>query len=93
MKQGLKNWFFRLLGKDPEGVVVTFCTGDPELCRRMVEEVHRCVEIALIQPGARADNDGDKIIPAFVDLPLPRRISDLIALRRACARQCVVATV
>lgn len=39
MKQRLKRWIFDLLGKDPEAVVVTFCTGDPGLCRRMAEEV------------------------------------------------------
>lgn len=43
MKQRLKRWLFRLLGKDPEGVVVTFCTGPPELCNRMAEEVRRLV--------------------------------------------------
>ncbi len=43
MKQRLKRWIFGLLGKDPEAVVVTFCSGDPELCRRMVEEVRRLV--------------------------------------------------
>src|SRR5439155_12323362 len=37
------EWFFRLLGKDPEGVVVTFFTGEAELCRRMVEEVRGLV--------------------------------------------------
>jgi glycosyltransferase involved in cell wall biosynthesis len=35
----LKKWVFRLLGKDPEAVVVTFCTGDAALCEEMVEEV------------------------------------------------------
>ena len=39
MKQLLKRWIFGLLGKDPEAVVVAFVTGDPELCRRMAEEV------------------------------------------------------
>jgi polysaccharide biosynthesis protein PslH len=39
MKQRLKRWIFRLLGKDPEAVVVAFCTGDRDLCSRMVEEV------------------------------------------------------
>jgi len=39
MKQRLKRWIFGLLGKHPEAVVVTFETGDPELCRRMAEEV------------------------------------------------------
>jgi hypothetical protein len=37
------NWTYRLLGKDPQAVVVTFFTGDPELCRRMTEEVKRLV--------------------------------------------------
>ena len=39
MKQRVKNWTYRLLGKDPEAVVVTFFTGDPQLCRRMAAEV------------------------------------------------------
>jgi hypothetical protein len=38
----MKNWAYRLRGKDPEAVVVTFFTGDPQLCRRMAKEVsHR----------------------------------------------------
>ena len=43
VKQRLKRWIFGLLGKDPEAVVVTFCTGDAELCRRMAEEVQALV--------------------------------------------------
>ena len=43
MKQRLKRWLFSLLGKDPEAVVVTFTTGDAELCRRMAEEVRALV--------------------------------------------------
>lgn len=43
MKQWLKKWLFKLLRKDPEAVVVTFSTGDPELCRRMAEEVRQLV--------------------------------------------------
>ena len=43
MKQKLKRWIFGLLGKDPEAVVVTFCTGDAELCRRMAEEIRALV--------------------------------------------------
>jgi glycosyltransferase involved in cell wall biosynthesis len=39
----MKQWIFRLLGKGPEVVVVTFCSGDPGLCRRMVEEVRSLV--------------------------------------------------
>jgi len=43
VKQRVKRWLFRLLGKDPEAVVVTFQTGDPELCRRISDEVQRLV--------------------------------------------------
>ncbi len=39
VKQRFKRWIFGLLGKDPEAVVVTFSTGDADLCRRMAEEV------------------------------------------------------
>jgi glycosyltransferase involved in cell wall biosynthesis len=39
----LKHLLFRLLGKSPEAVVVTFCSGDPELCRRMAEEIRSLV--------------------------------------------------
>ena len=43
MKQRLKALLFRLLRKDPEAVVVTFATGDPEFSRRMAEEVRALV--------------------------------------------------
>jgi glycosyltransferase involved in cell wall biosynthesis len=43
VKPWFKKWVFRLLGKDPEAVVVTFYTGDPELCRRMAEEAESLV--------------------------------------------------
>jgi glycosyltransferase involved in cell wall biosynthesis len=43
LPQRLKHLLFRLLGKGPEAVVVTFCSGDPELCRRMAEEVRSLV--------------------------------------------------
>jgi len=43
VKQRIKRWIFGLIGKDPEAVVVTFCTGDAELCRRMAEEVRGLV--------------------------------------------------
>ena len=39
----MKQWIFRLLGKGPEAVVVTFCSGDADLCRRMAEEVRSLV--------------------------------------------------
>ena len=43
VKQRLKRWFFRLLGKDPDAVVVSFVTGDPALCERMIAEVRALV--------------------------------------------------
>ena len=43
VKERLKQWIFRLLGKDPDAVVVTFCTGDEVLCRRMADEVRALV--------------------------------------------------
>lgn len=43
MKARLKAWLFRLLGKDPDAVVVSFVTGDPALCARMVDEVRGLV--------------------------------------------------
>jgi glycosyltransferase involved in cell wall biosynthesis len=43
MKQRLKRWIFGLLGKDPEAVVAIFCSGEPEPCRRMTEEVRALV--------------------------------------------------
>jgi len=39
----MKQWIFRLLRKGPEAVVVTFSSGDAELCRRMAEEVRSLV--------------------------------------------------
>ena len=43
MKQRLKRWIFGMLGKDPEAVVAIFCSGEPEACRRMMEEVRALV--------------------------------------------------
>jgi polysaccharide biosynthesis protein PslH len=43
LKQRIKRWLFGVLGKDPEAVVVAFCTGDADLCRRMVDEVRALV--------------------------------------------------
>ncbi len=43
MKQRLKTWLFRLLRKDPEAVVATFCSGPEDLARRMAEEVRSLV--------------------------------------------------
>ncbi len=43
MKQWIKKWLFRILGKDPEAVVVTFYTGEAQLCHRMAEEMRQLV--------------------------------------------------
>jgi glycosyltransferase involved in cell wall biosynthesis len=43
LKAWIKRRLFRILGKDPEAVVVAFCTGDAGLCRRMVDEVRALV--------------------------------------------------
>jgi glycosyltransferase involved in cell wall biosynthesis len=43
LKPWIKRLLFGLLGKDPEAVVVTFCTGDAALCRRMTDEVRALV--------------------------------------------------
>ncbi len=41
MKAAIKRLVFGLLGKEPEAVVVSFLTGDPERARAMVDEVRR----------------------------------------------------
>ncbi len=46
-RQRLKRVWFRLLGKDPEAVVVSFWTGADEMAGAMVEEVRRLI------PGRR----------------------------------------
>ena len=39
----MKRFIFRLLGKDPDAVVVSFCSGPNELASRMVAEVRQLV--------------------------------------------------
>jgi glycosyltransferase involved in cell wall biosynthesis len=43
LKRTVKRWVFRLLGKDPEAVVVTFCSGEAALCGRMADEVRALI--------------------------------------------------
>ena len=43
MKARLKRLFFKLLGKDPEAVVVTFLSGEEPLAGAMLDEVRRLV--------------------------------------------------
>jgi len=47
VRAALKRFIFRLLGKDPEAIVVTFASGDPELSERIFAEIQRLV------PGRR----------------------------------------
>jgi ribosomal protein S18 acetylase RimI-like enzyme len=54
LRAALKKFIFRLLGKDPEAIVVTFATGDPELAERMFAEIQRLVPDRrhfLVKPG------------------------------------------
>jgi len=39
LKQRVKSWLFAVIGKDPEAVVVSFCSGDEALSRAMCEEI------------------------------------------------------
>ncbi|MDQ6662811.1 MAG: glycosyltransferase [Acidobacteriota bacterium] len=41
MKERLKQFVFRLLGKDPEAAIVSFWSGDDELARAMMAEIRR----------------------------------------------------
>lgn len=43
MKEQFKSILFQLLRKDPEGVIVTFCTGPDDLAKKMVEEVRSLI--------------------------------------------------
>ena len=43
MRAALKQFIFRLLGKDPEAIVVTFASGDPELAQRIFAEIQSLV--------------------------------------------------
>ncbi len=47
MRAALKKLIFRLLGKDPEAIVVSFATGDPVLAERMSDEIQ------ALEPGRR----------------------------------------
>jgi len=43
VKGALKQFIFRLLGKDPEAIVITFASSDPEIAQRMFAEIQRLV--------------------------------------------------
>lgn len=66
----MKHFLFRLLGKDPEAVVVSFCSGPRDLALRMVEEIRQLV------PGREHYAVSDEAIPGVItvhpaDLPGP----------------------
>lgn len=39
MRAAIKKFIFRILGKDPEAIIVSFATGDPMLANRMFAEI------------------------------------------------------
>lgn len=47
MKAALRQFLFRILGKDPDAIVVSFATGDARLARRMADEIGK------LEPGRR----------------------------------------
>ena len=54
MRSALKKFIFRLLGKDPEAIVVSFASGDAELAQSMFAEIQRLVPDRrhfLVEPG------------------------------------------
>jgi polysaccharide biosynthesis protein PslH len=54
VKAALKQLIFRLLGKDPDAIVVTFATGDPELAQRVFAEIQNLEPARrhfLVEPG------------------------------------------
>ena len=54
MRSALKKFIFKLLRKDPEAIVVTFASGDPELAKRMFAEFQSLVPDRrhfLVEPG------------------------------------------
>ena len=57
IRKALKSAWFRMLGKDPEAVVVCFATGDEALSQRMIEEVRQLVpdrrhDVVSLEPGS-----------------------------------------
>ena len=68
MKRALKQFIFRLLGKDPEAIVVTFASGDPGLAQQMFAEIQRLV------PGRRhvlatpADFDAQSVFKNYLQI-------------------------
>ena len=84
----MKQWIFRLLGKGPEAVVVTFCSGDAELCRRMAEEVRSLVPdrrhfVATVENWPKLRHE---LKPYRIGLAPVMLTGEASALRRAAYR-------
>jgi polysaccharide biosynthesis protein PslH len=68
VKAALKQFIFRLLGKDPDAIVVSFASGDPERAQRMFAEIQRLVPDRrhfLVKP---ADFDGHSTLKIYRQL-------------------------
>lgn len=58
MRAALKQFLFRILGKDPDAIVVSFATGDAKLAEKMFAEIQRLEPArkhALVQPDEFPD--------------------------------------
>ena len=84
----MKRWLFRLLGKGPEAVVVTFCSGPPELCRRMAEEVRGLVPDRrhFVATAENWDSLQGELKPYRIGLAPVMLTREANALRRAAWR-------
>jgi len=60
LRAAIRQFIFRILGKDPEAIVVSFATGDGELAKQMFAEIqqleparrHFLVTPAELEPGS-----------------------------------------
>lgn len=68
MKTALKRIIFRLLGKDPEAIVVTFATGDPTLVEEMFAEIQRLVPDRKHVLTTAADYSGSSTFAIYREL-------------------------
>jgi glycosyltransferase involved in cell wall biosynthesis len=84
----MKEWIFRLLGKGAEVVVVVFCSGDSELCARMVEEVRALVPDRRVFVATEANWSAlrRELKPCRIGLAPVMLTREASALRRAAYR-------
>lgn len=68
MKTALKRIIFRLLGKDPEAIVVTFASGDPALAGQMYAEIQRLVPDRKHALAAPAEFSGQSTFAIYREL-------------------------